>query len=67
MHKCMPGMRFYRLDICAIAGIFQGIEIHHLMTALHNQTTDEMRPDESSSSGYEDSHTIKAKVEVKFA
>src|ERR1044071_8392954 len=67
MHKCMPGMLFDRLKICEIAGVFQGIEIHHLMAALRNQTTDEMRPDESSPSGYEDTHTIKAKVEVKFA
>jgi hypothetical protein len=35
------------------------------MAALNNQATYEMRPDESSPSGYEDSHTIKAKVEVK--
>jgi hypothetical protein len=57
MHKCMPGMRLDRLEICEIAGVFQRIEIHHLMAALNNQATYEMRPDESGPSGYEDSHS----------
>jgi hypothetical protein len=52
----MPGMGLDGLEICEIAGVFQRIEIHHLMAALHNQATHEMRPDESSPSGYEDSH-----------
>jgi hypothetical protein len=56
MHKCMPGMGLDRLEICEIAGVFQRIEIHHLMAALQNQATHEMRADESSPAGYEDSH-----------
>jgi hypothetical protein len=57
MHKCMAGMRLDRLEICGIAGVFQRIEIHHLMAALKNQATDEMRPDKTGPSGYEDSHS----------
>ena len=56
MHKCMPGMRLDRLEICGIAGIFQRIEIHHLMTTLNNQATNKVRPNESGPSGYEDTH-----------
>lgn len=56
MHKCMLDMRLDRLEICEIAGVFQRIEIHHLMAALNNQATYEMRPDESGPSCYEDSH-----------
>ena len=33
MHKCMPSIRLDRLEICEIAGVFQRIEIHHLMAA----------------------------------
>jgi hypothetical protein len=53
----MPGMRLDRLEIFEIAGIFQRIEIHHLMAALNNQAMYEMRPDESGPAGYEDSHS----------
>ena len=56
MHKYMPGMRLDRLKISKITGVFQRVEIHHLMAALHNQATYEMRPNESGSTGYEDSH-----------
>jgi len=56
MHKCMPGMGLDRPEICEITGVFQRIEVHYLMAALNNQATNEVRPDESSPSGYEDSH-----------
>ena len=56
VHKRMSGMCLDRLEICETAGIFQRIEIHHLMPPLNNQATYEMRPDESGPSGYEDSH-----------
>ncbi len=56
MHKGMTGMGLDRLEICEVAGIFQRIQIHHLMAALHNQATDEMGADEAGSAGYEDSH-----------
>jgi hypothetical protein len=57
MHKCMPGMRLDRLEICEIAGGFQRIEVYHLMAALNDQATYQMRPDESGPSSYEDSHS----------
>jgi hypothetical protein len=60
----MPGMGLDGLEICEIAGVFQRIEIHHLMAALHNQATHEMRPDESGPSGDEDSH-LTALIEVR--
>ncbi|GDX89485.1 hypothetical protein LBMAG45_13410 [Nitrospirota bacterium] len=56
MHKGMPSMGLDLLEIGEIAGVFQRIEIHHLMTAWHNQATDEMGPDKSGPAGYEDSH-----------
>jgi hypothetical protein len=59
MHKYMPDMRLDRLQICEITGIFQCVEIHHLMTALNNQSTYEMRPDKSGPTGYKDSHLRK--------
>ena len=65
MHKCMPGMRLDRLEIGEIAGVFQRIEIHHLMAAVNNQATNEMRPDESRSSGYKNSH-LEILLDSKF-
>jgi hypothetical protein len=56
MHKHMSGMGLDRLEICEIPGVFQCVEIHHLMAALNNEATYEMRPDESGPAGYEDSH-----------
>jgi hypothetical protein len=58
MHKCIPGMRLDRFEICEIARVFQRIEIHHLMATLNNQATYKVRPDESRPSGYEDSHLM---------
>ncbi len=66
MHKCVSDMRLDCLKIFKIAGIFQRVEIHHLMAALHNEATYEMRPNESGSTSYEDSHpTTLVRFEVR--
>src|SRR5678815_5927599 len=56
MHELISRMAFEITKICPIAGISEGVQIHDVMAALYNQPPDQMRADETGTTGDENIH-----------